>query len=275
MKLAILLATYNSEKYLVELLDSIVNQTYREFSLYIRDDGSTDSTLQILEQYAACHDNFFILSDTIKSRRAMGSFFWLLENIEADYYMFCDHDDIWLKSKVENSLVKMLQIEQPARPAIVCTDLVVVDSNLNAINPSLWSYMRLRPELLTKLKFALSCNLFTGCTMMINRPARNLSLPVSPNAVMHDSWIGLRVLAAGGVVGWISTPQILYRQHTNNLFGAQRVGRSIKYYISKVRNIGRVAETYRQNYAMASDAVGGKICWAKFLFYRFIYLIIR
>ncbi|MBQ5701738.1 MAG: glycosyltransferase family 2 protein [Alistipes sp.] len=275
MKLAILLATYNSEKYLVELLDSIVNQTYREFSLYIRDDGSTDSTLQILEQYAARHDNFFILSDTVKSRRAMGSFFWLLERVEADYYMFCDHDDIWLKSKVENSLVKMLQIEQPARPAIVCTDLVVVDSNLNAISPSLWSYMRLRPELLTKLKFALSCNLFTGCTMMINRLARNLSLPVSPNAVMHDSWIGLRVLAAGGVVGWISTPQILYRQHTNNLFGAQRVGRSIKYYISKVRNIGRVAETYRQNYAMASDAVGGKICWAKFLFYRFIYLIIR
>ena len=82
MKLAILLATYNSEKYLAELLDSIVNQTYREFSLYIRDDGSTDSTLQILEQYAACHDNFFILSDTIKSRRAMGSFVWLLENIE-------------------------------------------------------------------------------------------------------------------------------------------------------------------------------------------------
>lgn len=275
MKLAILLATYNSEKYLVELLDSIVNQTYREFSLYIRDDGSTDSTLQILEQYAARHDNFFILSDTVKSRRAMGSFFWLLERVEADYYMFCDHDDIWLKSKVENSLVKMLQIEQPARPAIVCTDLVVVDSNLNAISPSLWSYMRLRPELLTKLKFALSCNLFTGCTMMINHPARNLSLPVSPNAVMHDSWIGLRVLAAGGVVGWISTPQILYRQHTNNLFGAQRVGRSIKYYISKVRNIGRVAETYRQNYAMASDAVGGEICWAKFLFYRFIYLIIR
>ena len=275
MKLAILLATYNSEKYLVELLDSIVNQTYRDFSLYIRDDGSTDSTLQILEQYAARHDNFFILSDTVKSRRAMGSFFWLLERVEADYYMFCDHDDIWLKSKVENSLVKMLQIEQPARPAIVCTDLVVVDSNLNAISPSLWSYMRLRPELLTKLKFALSCNLFTGCTMMINRLARNLSLPVSPNAVMHDSWIGLRVLAAGGVVGWISTPQILYRQHTNNLFGAQRVGRSIKYYISKVRNIGHVAETYRQNYAMASDAVGGKICWAKFLFYRFIYLIIR
>ena len=275
MKLAILLATYNSEKYLAELLDSIVNQTYREFSLYIRDDGSTDSTLQILEQYAARHDNFFILSDTVKSRRAMGSFFWLLERVEADYYMFCDHDDIWLKSKVENSLVKMLQIEQPARPVIVCTDLVVVDSNLNAISPSLWSYMRLRPELLTKLKFALSCNLFTGCTMMINRLARNLSLPVSPNAVMHDSWIGLRVLAAGGVVGWISTPQILYRQHTNNLFGAQRVGRSIKYYISKVRNIGRVAETYRQNYAMASDAVGGKICWAKFLFYRFIYLIIR
>lgn len=275
MKLAILLATYNSEKYLAELLDSIVNQTYREFSLYVRDDGSTDSTLQILEQYAACHDNFFILSDTIKSRRAMGSFFWLLENIEADYYMFCDHDDVWLPSKVENSLAKMLQIERPNTPTLVCTDLVVVDSNLNAINPSLWSYMRLRPELLTKLKFALSCNLFTGCTMMINSAARDISLPVSPNAVMHDSWIGLRVVAAGGIVGWISTPQILYRQHSNNLFGAQNVDGSWKYYLQKLRNIAKVTESYRKNYAMAKDAVGGKLCWTKFLFYRFIYLIKR
>jgi hypothetical protein len=199
-----------------------------------------------------------ILHDSVTSRRAMGSFFWMLENIDATYYMFCDHDDIWLPQKVELSLAKIREIERDNRPALVCCDLVVTDSNLNTISPSLWSYMKLRPELLTKLKYAISCNLFTGCTMIINRAARDISLPISPRAVMHDSWIGLRVLTAGGDVAWIPTPLILYRQHTDNLFGAHRVSRSRSYYLHKLRTIKGVIATYRQNFLMAKDALGGR-----------------
>lgn len=275
MKLAILLATYNSARYLAELLDSLVNQTYRDFTLYVRDDGSTDSTLQILESYQPKFDNMVILYDSVTSRRAMGSFFWMLENIDATYYMFCDHDDIWLPQKVELSLAKIREIERDNRPALVCCDLVVTDSNLNTIGPSLWSYMKLRPELLTKLKYAISCNLFTGCTMIINRAARDISLPISPRAVMHDSWIGLRVLTAGGDVAWIPTPLILYRQHTDNLFGAQRVSRSRSYYLHKLRTIKGVIATYRQNFLMAKDALGGRVSVAQYLFYRILYLIRR
>lgn len=275
MKLAILLATYNSARYLAELLDSLVNQTYRDFTLYVRDDGSTDSTLQILESYQPKFDNMVILHDSVTSRRAMGSFFWMLENIDATYYMFCDHDDIWLPQKVELSLAKIREIERDNRPALVCCDLVVTDSNLNTIGPSLWSYMKLRPELLTKLKYAISCNLFTGCTMIINRAARDISLPISPRAVMHDSWIGLRVLTAGGDVAWIPTPLILYRQHTDNLFGAHRVSRSRSYYLHKLRTIKGVIATYRQNFLMAKDALGGRVNVAQYLFYRILYLIRR
>jgi rhamnosyltransferase len=205
----------------------------------------------------------------------MGSFFWMLENIDATYYMFCDHDDIWLPQKVELSLSKIREIERDNRPALVCCDLVVTDSNLNTIGPSLWSYMKLRPELLTKLKYAISCNLFTGCTMIINRAARDISLPISPRAVMHDSWIGLRVLAAGGDVAWIPTPLILYRQHTDNLFGAHRVSRSRSYYLHKLRTIKGVMATYRQNFLMAKDALGGRVSVAQYLFYRILYLIRR
>lgn len=275
MKLAILLATYNSARYLAELLDSLVNQTYRDFTLYVRDDGSTDSTLQILESYQPKFDNMVILHDSVTSRRAMGSFFWMLENIDATYYMFCDHDDIWLPQKVELSLAKIREIERDNRPALVCCDLVVTDSNLNTIGPSLWSYMKLRPELLTKLKYAISCNLFTGCTMIINRAARDISLPISPRAVMHDSWIGLRVLAASGDVAWIPTPLILYRQHTDNLFGAHRVSRSRGYYLHKLHTIKGVIATYRQNFLMAKDALGGRVSVAQYLFYRILYLIRR
>ena len=275
MKLAILLATYNSSRYLSELLDSLVNQTYTDFTIYVRDDGSTDSTLQILESYLSKYDNIVILHDKQKARRAMGSFIWLLEKVTADYYMFCDHDDIWLPRKVELSLSKIQQIERRGCPAIVCTDLVVTDSNLNIISFSLWSYMKLHPKLLTKLNYAVSCNLFTGCTMIINRAAKEVSLPVSPRAVMHDSWIGLKVLAAGGDVGWIESPQILYRQHSDNLFGAHRVSCTKEYYLHKLRTIGGVATTYRQNFLMASDALGGRISLAKYLIYRILYLIRR
>ncbi len=275
MKLAILLATYNSARYLAELLDSLVNQTYRDFTLYVRDDGSTDSTLQILESYQPKFDNMVIMRDSVTSRRAMGSFIWMLENVDASYYMFCDHDDVWLPQKVELSLAKIREIERDNRPALVCCDLVVTDSNLNTISSSLWSYMKLRPELLTKLKYAISCNLFTGCTMIINRAARDISLPISPRAVMHDSWIGLRVLTAGGDVAWIPTPLILYRQHPDNLFGAHRVSRSRSYYLHKLRTIKGVIATYRQNFLMAKDALGGRVSVAQYLFYRILYLIRR
>lgn len=205
----------------------------------------------------------------------MGSFIWLLEKVTADYYMFCDHDDIWLPRKVELSLSKIQQIERDSRPAIVCTDLMVTDSEMKIICPSLWSYMKLHPKLLTKLNYAVSCNLFTGCTMIINRAAKEVSLPVSPRAVMHDSWIGLKVLAAGGDVGWIESPQILYRQHSDNLFGAHRVSCTKEYYLHKLRTIRGVATTYRQNLLMASDALGGRISLTKYLIYRILYLIRR
>lgn len=275
MRVAILLATYNSERYLEPLIDSLCNQTYRDFTLYIRDDGSTDSTPAILAHYVAQHDNIVVMDDPTKGRRAMGSFMWMLEHTDADYYMFCDHDDIWLPTKVELSVDKIRSIEKRETPALVSTDLVVVDSDLKTISPSLWGYMKLRPELLTQLKYAVSCNLFTGCTMIINRAARDISLPVSPNAVMHDSWIGLRTIAAGGDVAWIAEPTILYRQHGDNVFGAQAVSSDSSYYLRKLKGIGRVISTYRSNYRMAKDAVGGKLCVSKFLFYRFLYLIKR
>lgn len=275
MKLAILLATYNSSRYLAEQLDSLENQIYRDFTLYIRDDGSTDSTLQILRDYQARYGNIVVLHDPKRARRAMGSFIWLLDKVDADYYMFCDHDDVWLPQKVERSLAKIREIEEADRPALVCTDLIVTDSDLKTISPSLWSYMKLRPELLTKPRYAISCNLFTGCTMIINRAARDISLPVSPRAVMHDSWIGLRVIAAGGAVGWISEPQILYRQHGANVFGAQQAGGTLKYYLHKAKSIGSVADSYSRNFLMAKDALNGKLSIVKFLFFRILYLLKR
>ena len=116
---AILLATYNGEKFLVEQLDSLMSQSFKDFNVYVHDDGSTDSTCQILDQFCSRYDNIFLLDDPQNNRGAKGSFEWLLENVESNYYMFCDQDDFWLKDKVTNTLTKLREIEIGNKPAVL------------------------------------------------------------------------------------------------------------------------------------------------------------
>lgn len=274
-KLAVLLATYNSQKFLEAQIDSLLNQTYKDFVLYIRDDGSIDNTMEIIRNYLKRYSNIILMEDSVHCRKSMGSFVWLLENVEADYYMFCDHDDIWLPDKIRISLDRISKIERDNRPAIVCSDLKVVDENLNIISESFWEYMKLRPELLIQKNYALSCNLFTGCTMLINKMAKEVSLPLGRYARMHDSWIGLRVIANDGIIDYINAPLILYRQHDRNVCGAKEVSCRWNYYSYKLRMLKSVIKSYKANYLMANEAFNGQIKLAYFLFFRFIYLFRR
>lgn len=102
-EIAILMATYNGEKFLREQIDSIIKQTNNNWTLYIHDDGSTDSTLSIVQQYCREHENIIFLEDEVKGRGAAQSFFYMLESIDSLYYMFCDQDDYWQPDKVEVS----------------------------------------------------------------------------------------------------------------------------------------------------------------------------
>ena len=274
-KLAVLLATYNSQKFLDAQIDSLLNQTYKDFVLYIRDDGSVDNTMEIIRSYHKKHSNIVIMEDCIHRRKSMGSFIWLLEHVEADYYMFCDHDDVWLPDKIRISLEHISKIERANKPAVVCSDLKVVDEKLNVISASFWKYMKLRPELLIQKKYALSCNLFTGCTMLINKKAKDVSLPLGRYATMHDSWIGLKVIANGGFIDYINEPLVLYRQHDRNVCGAKEVVCQWKYYSYKLRMLKSVIKSYKANYLMANEAFNGRIKLAYFLFFRFIYLLRR
>lgn len=99
-KVVILMSTYNGEEYLESQIKSILNQTYKKWQLYIRDDGSTDNTVNIIEKYCALDPRINFYNEN--SRNNVGvvhSFMELLENVEADYYMFSDQDDFWLKNR--------------------------------------------------------------------------------------------------------------------------------------------------------------------------------
>lgn len=217
--IAILLATYNGETYIAEQLDSLFKQTEQDFEIFIHDDGSKDTTLEMIESFIKKYpERITLLEDVGDGRGAMGSFMWLLDRVEADYYMFCDQDDVWLPSKIQVSMDKMREIESrvPDKAVMIHTDLRIVDSDLNTMYESFWAYAGYHVDLMRKFEYAAVNNVFTGCTMLINRRARDLSLPYHPKAPMHDWWIGL-VVAKRGVVDNVKQATVLYRQHGGNV----------------------------------------------------------
>ncbi|MBR1426940.1 MAG: glycosyltransferase family 2 protein [Paludibacteraceae bacterium] len=224
----ILMSTYNGERYLREQLDSIIGQTCADWRLFVRDDGSTDGTVALLQEYAERLPERIILHrDNEPQLGAMRSFERLLAEHEgADYYMFADQDDVWLPDKVALTLRAMQEQEAAlgtGTPLVVHTDLRVVDEQLRPIAPSFWQFGGIHPEILdTNIHYLAICNSVTGCAMMMNGAARTAVLPFNPHVFMHDAWIGIRVLDAGGRVVPVPQATMLYRQHGDNVCGAQR-----------------------------------------------------
>lgn len=218
MKVDILMATYNGEKYLREQIDSILNQTFKEFNLIICDDCSKDSTWEILEEYQKKDNRIKI----IKNENNLGynkNFEKLLNYVEADYFMLSDQDDFWLENKVEESYKKITS----EGLNLVCSDLEVVDENLKTIYPSMWEFW---PDYNIKNKIkkskdyrsCLMTNCITGCTTIVNSKLIPKLIPLPGDPIIHDWWIGL-VAGADKNIGYIEKPLIKYRQHGNNQIG--------------------------------------------------------
>lgn len=222
----ILLATYNGEKYIREQLESLLEQTYQDWILWIHDDGSKDGTLNIIKEYEEKLPNKIkFLNDGLRCGGAKQNFTHLLNSIDNnfDYIMFCDQDDVWLDAKIETTLNQMIEVENSNqnKPIIIHTDLQVVDEELNIIADSYFIYQKIKPQWSKDFNISLVQNSVTGCTMMINKKAKIISLPIGNNAIMHDWWILLKVLLHGGVVEHINKSTILYRQHSSNDTGAK------------------------------------------------------
>lgn len=229
----ILLSTYNGARFLSELLDSILAQSITDFRILVRDDGSSDATLDILQEYRQRHpDKIQILLDGLGNLKPLKSFNVLLGVSEADYVAFADQDDRWHPDKLKRLLTTMMAEEDnsPDTPILVHSDLVVTDGKLSLISPSMWHHQGLRPAM-TSLNRLMVQNNVTGCAAMINRKLREMSGAIPPEAIMHDWWLAL-VAAAFGQVVPIAESLIDYRQHGRNEVGA-------KHY--SVGYIGRIA----------------------------------
>lgn len=243
--ITILLATYNGGDYLPIQLDSILNQTYHHWRVVVSDDGSTDQTVDILAGYQKKYPDKFCLLETKKPlNSARDNFFHLINHCDRGYVMFCDQDDVWYADKIVTTLGEMMKIEDKTRPALVFTDLEVVDANLNVIAPSFMRFSKLDGTR-TALRQLLVQNVVTGCTSMANESLLYMMHEVqdSKDIRMHDWWLAL-IASSFGEVSFLDRPTMKYRQHASNTIGAKDT-RKLKYLLKKVFAKGHLRETLR------------------------------
>lgn len=237
---AILIATYNGDEYLTAQLNSILNQSYKNITCYIHDDGSTDNTLKIIEEFIKKFPNKFkLLRYENRKHNAKYNFISLMEYAldytDEDYIMFSDQDDIWLENKVEIEIKNIVKEETKNNGGVlVFADQVVVDSHLNEIYPSATRLINMKTEDYNFKKLVFR-NVAAGCSICINRKMLELSMENMSvdDVIMHDWWIML-VASCCGKIKYIDTCLMLYRQHEMNVLGVDNnhYCKKIKKYIS-------------------------------------------
>ncbi|SYX86444.1 glycosyltransferase family 2 protein [Paenibacillus alvei] len=219
-KVQILLSTYNGEKFLAEQLDSLLQQTYSKLLIAIRDDGSTDQTKNIIQEYTKKYpDKIKFYCE--KNTGVIPSFFKLLSDYileEADYVCFCDQDDVWMPEKLERA-IKSLERSSKDIPMMYVTSTQMVTEALEPLN--VWPPV---PRRQPTFYNALIENIAVGATIMMNRSAVHKLQSHMPNLekiVMHDWWTYLVISAFGNVI-YDEVPSIYYRQHQSNVIGGQK-----------------------------------------------------
>lgn len=218
----ILLASYNGAAYLNEQMLSLVKQDYSHFHIFIRDDGSTDNTPALLQEWSRMYPSLITLvQDQQKNLGPTGNFNALMLVSEAEYICFSDQDDQWLPDKVSKMIAALKQLEngQKDMPAMVFHDLSYCDSELNIIHPSLNQHDKLNPELIQANRLLMQ-NVPYGCTMMINRALLKMATPIPKGALLHDHWLALSAALLGRIT-YLDEALILHRVHDAN---ASRAG---------------------------------------------------
>jgi glycosyltransferase involved in cell wall biosynthesis len=256
-KVNILLSTFNGVRFLPEQLDSLLRQDYPNISIYVRDDGSTDGTVELLQEYEMrCSYITLIKGENLGVRH---SFFELAYNCgnEGELYAFCDQDDVWSSSKITRS-VEVIHSSSNVSMALYCSRLDIVDQELRSIKLS-------RVPHYIGFKHAVVDSMVYGCSAMFGHGIKQLFLQANPDhMLMHDWWIYLIAATFGDVIYDIQ-PQVLYRQHGKNVSGyAKGIGWRLKFWIKNVverllrdrRNIDFLhqAEHFINTYDVPSEA---------------------
>lgn len=251
----VLLSTFNGEKFLPDLLDSLLRQTHPDWFLNVRDDGSSDGTLEILKTYRPSFPAMRVSEG--RNIGVVDSFFTLLREGDpsCDFFAFCDQDDVWKPDKLADA-VRWLREVDARMPALYCSRLEYVDEELKSLG---FPMAPRRPG----FGNALVENISAGCTQVMNAKGRELVLSSLPEgALMHDWWCYL-VVSCFGTVLYDPAPQVRYRQHGNNAIGgtsnrllhfAQRTRR----FLDDTDRMYRVTDQAREFFSCFGDRLDPK-----------------
>lgn len=223
------MSTYNGERFLAEQIESIRQQTYTDWQLLIRDDGSKDRTCEIIQDFCQKDNRIhFVNPDSVENLGVIKSFFHLLKHQMSDVYFFSDQDDVWLPEKVEMQLEEAIKYDDN-QPLLVYTDLKVVDQELNVVHESMIRTQSDHAN--TELLQELTENTVTGGVSMINQALADLWTGQEEyDLLMHDWYLALLAAAFGHLV-YIDRPSELYRQHSNNVLGARTLRKRMQNWI--------------------------------------------
>lgn len=222
------MSTYNGEKFIAEQIESLLNQdldtSKYALSIYCRDDGSSDQTRKILDDYANNYENIKVLEE--KNEMNLGvqlSFLTLLKKTVADYYFFCDQDDVWHPSKIRCFLDEFNRADE-TKPCGVYSDLNIVDSNNKDTGNTMmglngWGYNEVRD-----LAFLTFKSRVTGAAFAINKDLRDMAIKVKDKQFkkirMHDSFCALIAVSYDNL-RFLPDTTVNYRQHGDNVLGAK------------------------------------------------------
>lgn len=227
MKVNILMSTYNGQQFLAEQIRSIQEQSYTDWTLFIRDDGSSDNTKEILKDFEHQDSRIHLIdSDKSDNLGVIKSFHKLVNHDRADYYFFSDQDDVWLPNKLELSL-KEAQNYLADFPLMVYMDLKVVNQDLEIMTESMVKSQSHHAN--TELVQELTENTVTGGVAMINHALAEM-WQETDDILMHDWYLALLASAFGNLV-FIDQPGELYRQHSDNVLGARTLSKRFKKWI--------------------------------------------
>lgn len=239
---SVLMSTYNGEKYLRQQISSIIAQKDVNIKLLVRDDGSSDNTKNILEEYAENGQLSWYQGENLKPAR---SFLKLLQDSpEADFYAFADQDDVWLEDKLFAATTALGSID---RPAFYFCQTTLVDKDLNEIfTPKINPYLTFGESLIYLY--------VSGCTIVINKQLRDIINSYKPQCnTMHDVWIYCIAQAINAYIYFDKKSHILYRQHETNTIG---LGHSESYeWKQRIKRVIIKKEHMRSN--RAKDILNG------------------
>lgn len=211
-KVKVFMSTYNGEKYIKEQLDSLLKQIDVDVSILIRDDGSTDDTLNIIKQYKKLYNNIdFYYGENIGYKK---SFLHLLTNdFKVDYYAFCDQDDVWKSNKLIEGIRKLEEDKFFNRALLYVSSLERVDENLKFLSMQSFKNLRLT------IGAEFTRHRLAGCTFIFNRKLYNLikkSYNIKELNCSHDKLISILCLASGGKIIFDKNSYILFRRYGTN-----------------------------------------------------------